>query len=139
MHGSAMQAVQDAPDAADASEDGKRPTGRIVGIIRRNWRTRGYCGSLKPGQHGGAHTAAVLFVPVERRFPMIRVHTRQVSARPLNPPCIWSPRLRLQSCVTLLSQHATVALRQAGSASNVRWMQPDARVCSFMTGLDAHT
>ena len=59
----------------------RRPTGRVVGIIRRNWRTRGYCGSLKPGQRGGARSAAVLFVPVERQLPMIRIHTRQVSIR----------------------------------------------------------
>ena len=82
MHELATQVVEDEPDAADGAEDGRRPTGRIVGVIRRNWRTRGYCGSLKPGQRGGAHSAAVLFVPVERRFPMIRVHTRQVNARP---------------------------------------------------------
>ena len=67
------------PDADSAAEDGRRPTGRVVGIIRRNWRTRGYCGSLKPGQRGGARSAAVLFVPVERQLPMIRVHTRQAS------------------------------------------------------------
>ncbi len=80
VHKLALQVVEDEPDMAEVTEDGRRPTGRVVGVIRRNWRTRGYCGSLKPGQRGGAHSAAVLFVPVERRFPMIRVHTRQVSA-----------------------------------------------------------
>ena len=75
-----MQVVEDTPDSVQTAEDGRRPTGRVVGIIRRNWRTRGYCGSLKPGHRGGVHSAAVLFVPVERAFPMIRVHTRQVSA-----------------------------------------------------------
>ena len=70
-------------DAA-AAGSGKRPTGKVVGVIRRNWRTRGYCGSLQPpkaGQSsgGGANqTHSVLFCPVERRFPFIRIQTRQV-------------------------------------------------------------
>lgn len=56
---------------------GKLPTGRVVGIIRRNWRSRGYCGSLKPpgaGQKGpkAGTTANVLFIPVDRRYPAIR-------------------------------------------------------------------
>lgn len=38
-------------------------------------------GSLQPGKRGAfANSAAsMLFVPVERKFPMIRVQTRQVS------------------------------------------------------------
>jgi exosome complex exonuclease DIS3/RRP44 len=46
----------------------------VVGVIKRNWRQRGYCGALKPeeGLEARAGAAAVLFVPVERRFPMIR-------------------------------------------------------------------
>ncbi|GLI66006.1 hypothetical protein VaNZ11_009617 [Volvox africanus] len=62
----------------DSASTGKQPTGRVVGIIKRNWRTRGYCGSLKPQRvRGGA--ANVLVVPVERRYPMIRIQTRQVN------------------------------------------------------------
>ena len=67
-----------------AGSESARPTGRVVGIIRRNWRTRGYCGSLEPPRAGGeARRAAsgaatsALFVPVERRFPKIRLRTRQ--------------------------------------------------------------
>ena len=67
----------------DATSSGeKRPTGKVVGIIRRNWRTRGYAGSLMPDNTGrGARRggANVLFCPVERRYPFIRIHTRQVS------------------------------------------------------------
>lgn len=76
-----MEEPQDAATEAGASStgDGRKPTGKVVGIIRRNWRTRGYCGSLRPDQKGSQRSAAVLFVPVERRFPMIRIHTRQVS------------------------------------------------------------
>ncbi len=53
----------------------KRPTGRVVAVIRRNWRSRGYCGSLQPPKHGAArsgHSASLLFMPVERRLPLIR-------------------------------------------------------------------
>ncbi len=72
-----------------ASGTAKRPTGRVVGIIRRNWRTRGYAGSIQPAKRGGfANSVAhVLFVPVERKFPMIRLQTRQVR-RYLETQCI---------------------------------------------------
>lgn len=49
-------------------------------------------GSLQPGKRGPfANSAAnVLFVPVEGKFPMIRMQTRQVSRSPLLlcRPCI---------------------------------------------------
>jgi exosome complex exonuclease DIS3/RRP44 len=62
----------------------KRPTGRVVGIIRRNWRTRGYCGSLQPLKNEKApslsgNTISVLFCPVERRYPKVRLQTRQAA------------------------------------------------------------
>ena len=70
------------PDTpAEALNTGQaRPTGKVVGIIRRNWRTHGYCGSLQPPRdgRGGVQTQSVLFCPVERRYPMIRLQTRQV-------------------------------------------------------------
>ncbi|KAG4968923.1 hypothetical protein JHK87_034574 [Glycine soja] len=55
-----------------------RPSGRIVGIIKRNWHS--YCGSLEPmpmpaGSGGIAHA---LFVSKDRRIPKIRIQTRQV-------------------------------------------------------------
>ena len=39
-------------DAAAAGGGGRRPTGKVVGVIKRNWRTRGYCGSLQVGGVG---------------------------------------------------------------------------------------
>ncbi|KAL4433106.1 hypothetical protein ABPG77_006533 [Micractinium sp. CCAP 211/92] len=69
-------------DAAAAGGGDKRPTGKVVGIIKRNWRTRGYCGSLQPLKSTGGsanHTHSVLFCPVERRFPYIRIQTRQAA------------------------------------------------------------
>ena len=69
-----LQTLPDVPgEVLDTSQ--ARPTGRVVGIIRRNWRTRGYCGSLQPPQHArqGTYTQSVLFCPAERRYPMIRL------------------------------------------------------------------
>lgn len=66
----------------DGSGTERRPSGRVVGIIKRNWRTRGYAGSLQPDEHGRPARSRggsnVLFCPVERRFPFIRIHTSQV-------------------------------------------------------------
>ena len=84
--GGASLAAQVAPgehyeDSAGSGE--KRPTGRVVGIIRRNWRTRGYSGSLQPdrlGRPAKQGPSNVLFCPVERRYPFIRIQTRQVSS-----------------------------------------------------------
>ena len=60
---------------------GQKVMGQVVGIIRRNWRTRGYCGSLQDDKPGGTgrrqHTR--LFCPVERSLPLIKLVTRQVS------------------------------------------------------------
>ncbi|KAJ4839032.1 Exosome complex exonuclease RRP44 A [Turnera subulata] len=55
-----------------------RPSGRVVGIIKRNWHS--YCGSLEPmplpaGSGGLVHA---LFVSKDRRIPKIRIHTRQL-------------------------------------------------------------
>jgi len=65
--------------AEDASRgNGARPTGRVVGIVKRNWRQRGYCGALDP-QSCSSGRYSVLFVPVEKMFPRIRIHTRQAN------------------------------------------------------------
>eukprot|EP00887_Chlorella_sp_A99_P004969 scaffold4.g4969.t1 len=86
--------------AAAASGDA-RPTGRVVGIIRRNWRSRGYAGSLKPQAAGGGTTYA-LFCPVERRFPYIRIQTRQA--------CGPGFRSALGNYATLADKRIVVAL-----------------------------
>lgn len=48
-------------------------SGRIVGIVKRNWRQ--YCGILQKSVVKGA--SRHLFVPAERRIPKIRIETRQ--------------------------------------------------------------
>jgi exosome complex exonuclease DIS3/RRP44 len=73
---------EDAGGAAAGAAAGRRPTGKVVGVIKRNWRTRGYCGSLQPPRAGApapadGAPASLLFCPVERRFPMVRLSTRQ--------------------------------------------------------------
>ncbi|GAB2254227.1 hypothetical protein Droror1_Dr00022036 [Drosera rotundifolia] len=55
-----------------------RPSGRVVGIIKRNWHF--YCGSLEPmpmpaGNGGVAHA---LFISKDGRIPKIRIQTRQL-------------------------------------------------------------
>ncbi|DAZ98034.1 TPA: hypothetical protein N0F65_004524 [Lagenidium giganteum] len=55
-----------------------KPTGRVVGIIQRNWRK--YCGSLEPPRSATAvqsSSGSCLFVPIDRKIPKIRIHTRQ--------------------------------------------------------------
>ncbi|KAI8031638.1 hypothetical protein LOK49_LG01G02738 [Camellia lanceoleosa] len=64
--------------AGGANTVSSRPSGRIVGIIKRNRHS--YCGSLEPmpmpaGTGGVAHA---LFVSKDRRFPKIRIQTRQL-------------------------------------------------------------
>lgn len=50
-----------------------KPTGRVVGIIKRSWRP--YCGTLLPVHDANRihHT----FVPADKRIPRIRLETRQ--------------------------------------------------------------
>lgn len=50
-----------------------QPTGRVMGVIKRNWRP--YCGILLPrfSMKGSRHT----FVPAEKRIPRIWLETRQ--------------------------------------------------------------
>ncbi|XP_063160603.1 exosome complex exonuclease RRP44 [Candoia aspera] len=52
-----------------------RPTGRVVGIIRRNWRP--FCGMLSKSHIKEARRH--LFTPADRRIPRIRIETRQAS------------------------------------------------------------
>ncbi|XP_023023832.2 exosome complex exonuclease RRP44-like protein Dis3 [Leptinotarsa decemlineata] len=48
-----------------------KPTGRVVGIIRRKWRQ--YCGILQGGMDG----VFQLFIPADKSIPKIRIETRQ--------------------------------------------------------------
>ncbi len=58
---------------SDGSSNNKLISGRIVGIIKRNWRP--YCGMLKVSDVPDA--TRHLFIPAEKRIPKIRIETRQ--------------------------------------------------------------
>lgn len=49
-----------------------KPTGKVVGIIRRNWRQ--YCGIL---QQDSSDSLYQLFIPADKKIPKIRIETRQ--------------------------------------------------------------
>uniref|UniRef100_A0A3P9P409 Protein DIS3 homolog n=1 Tax=Poecilia reticulata TaxID=8081 RepID=A0A3P9P409_POERE len=52
-----------------------RATGKVVGIIKRNWRP--FCGMLNVSQI--KESTRHLFTPADRRIPRIRIETRQAS------------------------------------------------------------
>ncbi|XP_075908323.1 exosome complex exonuclease RRP44-like [Petromyzon marinus] len=60
------------------AESGKmrRPTGKVVGIIKRN--SRPLCGMLMPSPIKEA--TRHLFTPADRRMPRVRVETRQAAS-----------------------------------------------------------
>uniref|UniRef100_A0A2N9F0S8 Uncharacterized protein n=1 Tax=Fagus sylvatica TaxID=28930 RepID=A0A2N9F0S8_FAGSY len=64
--------------AGDTNAVSSRPSGCVVGIIKRNWHS--YCGSLEPMRMpaGSGGTAHALFVSKDRRIPKIRIQTRQL-------------------------------------------------------------
>uniref|UniRef100_A0A8D0DGH6 Exosome complex exonuclease RRP44 n=1 Tax=Sander lucioperca TaxID=283035 RepID=A0A8D0DGH6_SANLU len=53
----------------------RKPTGKVVGIIKRNWRP--FCGMLNISQI--KESTRHLFTPADRRIPRIRIETRQAS------------------------------------------------------------
>ncbi|KAM4592060.1 exosome complex exonuclease RRP44 [Odontesthes bonariensis] len=59
-----------------AAEAAKKPTGKVVGIIKRNWRP--FCGMLMVSQI--KESTRHLFTPADRRIPRIRIETRQASS-----------------------------------------------------------
>ncbi|KAJ1980776.1 exosome catalytic subunit dis3 [Dimargaris cristalligena] len=69
-----------AKKAEEAAEVGEaKPTGKVVGIVRRNWRP--YCGHLE-SRSVRSHTQAagsqsVMFAAMDKRIPKIKVRTRQ--------------------------------------------------------------
>jgi len=52
--------------------------GRVVGILKRNWRA--YAATFEARATASAGTVAALVVPVDRRIPRIRIVTRQAAA-----------------------------------------------------------
>ncbi len=53
-----------------------QPTGRVLGVIKRNWRP--YCGTILPLTHSAmSSTRMHTFIPANRRIPRVRLETRQ--------------------------------------------------------------
>ena len=74
------EAATDAAAAAGADAGAAPPpNGRVVGILRRAWRARGYPGSLLPPARPPRPGAPsrVLFAPSDARLPLIAIETRQ--------------------------------------------------------------
>ena len=65
--------VDDGP--APSGRGRARPTGRVVGVLKRNWRP--YCGTLLPSESGARR---VLFLPQSKSVPRVRIETRQAAA-----------------------------------------------------------
>lgn len=60
---------------SDSSNPNVKPTGEIVGIIKRNWRA--YCGSIDENAEIGPGPRNVFFIPVLPNIPKIKIRTRQ--------------------------------------------------------------
>jgi len=71
--GGKAQTALAAQQRADIDPKDLRKTGKVVGIMRRAWRP--YCGSIETQEHG--RDKHLLFVPVSRQIPKIRIFTRQ--------------------------------------------------------------
>lgn len=102
MNSLALRLVLSVQLKATAADATRKPTGKVVGIIKRNWRP--FCGmlnlshikevSLKLDVGSSPLVSAIpasrvfcsfqstrhLFTPADRRIPRIRIETRQSSA-----------------------------------------------------------
>lgn len=69
----AQPAIEDEENTRKLKGSGaKQPCGRVVGIIRRHWREKQYCGSLRvEGDRavtsGKGQATSALFVPVDKK------------------------------------------------------------------------
>lgn len=78
MEGEGDEGAATEPDTV-ASE---AVAGRVVGIVRRGWRTRGYCGALevpRSREYEDGKAQKALVVPIEAKYPKIAIVTRQAA------------------------------------------------------------
>lgn len=68
-----VEEVLEAAAIKAAAGGEKRPTGKVVGVIRR--KRRQYCGILQPALLEGA--LKHIFIPADRKIPRVRIETRQ--------------------------------------------------------------
>lgn len=77
--------IENAKEIASGSTTSERPTGQVVGIIKRNWRE--YCGTLKPLPAEGQQDSGPasfnktdrIFIPSDARLPHVKIQTRHSS------------------------------------------------------------
>ncbi|XP_061359915.1 exosome complex exonuclease RRP44 homolog A-like isoform X2 [Gastrolobium bilobum] len=83
----APKSAEDAPrtipqqgSTAEMNVVSSRPSGCVVGIIKRNWHSIRYCGSLEPMPMpaGSGAVARAFFVSKDSRIPKIQIQTRQL-------------------------------------------------------------
>eukprot|EP00931_Biecheleriopsis_adriatica_P073849 TRINITY_DN4805_c0_g1_i1.p1 TRINITY_DN4805_c0_g1~~TRINITY_DN4805_c0_g1_i1.p1 ORF type:complete len:1041 (+),score=211.65 TRINITY_DN4805_c0_g1_i1:97-3219(+) len=79
---SASDAIKESSSEPSKSSTSGRPKGRVVGIIKRNWRE--YCGTLKPlhaerqdeAGPSSYNKSDRVFIPADARLPNIVIQTR---------------------------------------------------------------
>jgi exosome complex exonuclease DIS3/RRP44 len=60
---------------SDEAINPTRPTGRVVGVVRKAWRP--YSGTIEVPATGSAKGGLYFFVPLNRRVPKIKIQSRQ--------------------------------------------------------------
>jgi len=94
--------------ALDSDSAGPAPCGKVVGILKRAWRQRGYAASIFSGDLEKAarvpmgQSVGILVTPVDRSIPLVRIRTRQAS------------RLRDQRFVVVLDAWPATELHPEG-------------------------
>ena len=94
--------------ALGSDSAGPAPCGKVVGILKRAWRQRGYAASIFSGDLDKAarvpvgQSVGILVTPVDRSIPLVRVRTRQAS------------RLRDQRFVVVLDAWPATELHPEG-------------------------
>ena len=63
----------------DQPQHDLKPTGKVVGIIKRNWRP--YCGTIEAPMNipSNSQSVTVNFWPFDKKIPKIRIRTRQLA------------------------------------------------------------
>lgn len=72
-HGHGTDVAALASEASSSVSSAARPTGRVVGIFKRNWRP--YCGSLEVSDK---KKGTILFLSVNKRIPKIKISSSQI-------------------------------------------------------------
>lgn len=94
----------------------RQPCGRVVGIIRRNWREKQYCGSLRvEGDRavasGKGQSTSALFMPVDRKVNQFGIAFVNVSPCPSFCERVYTLQKSLARLILVLDSVRHVILR----------------------------